>query len=343
MPTIPSGLGATLGVKKEVSYGSEDTVTKWFLIDANEGFTIKKNIAQSNALSGGRFHLNKRRALVTKEATGKVSMDLCATGLGVFFANVLGSPATAVQQAASAAWLQNHYPGTTIQGYSLNFQKGIPATPSGTVTPFSYPGSKIVDMTISCAVNAIARLDMTLDCQNEDTVPSYAAPTFPTPNVFHFDQGAVLIGGSNSTTSNVNTISGGAAPTGVISQFTVKITNKFNTQRFNIGATTKSEQIENNFCDITGDIDIEFANVSDFYTAMAADTVTPLQINLTGPTIASTYKEFVQLVMANVRWESASPMASSPDVVKVKVPFTVLDDKTNPVININYQSTDVAV
>ncbi len=43
--TIPSGLGSTLGIAKETTYGDGTTVNRWFLIDAGEAFQLKKNIA----------------------------------------------------------------------------------------------------------------------------------------------------------------------------------------------------------------------------------------------------------------------------------------------------------
>jgi Phage tail tube protein len=343
--TIPSGLGATLGMSKEASgYGSETTVARWFNIDAGEGFGLKKHIAQSKALSGSRFELSKRRVLVAKDAGGKFSLDACETGLGLIFQGVLGSAATAVQQASTAAYLQQHVPGTTLVGFSYNFQKGIPEVPSGTIVPLSYPGSKFLDIEFSCQVDQIAKLAVTLDAQFEDTVAAYAAVTFPDQSVFHWDEGALLLGGTPSTSSGIVTVSGGSAPTGVVTSASIKITNKLNTARYDIGSQTKSEPVENDFVAVTGEMEIEFAAVADYYTAMAADTVTTLQLNFTDPTaIASTYHPFIDIVLPAIRFEDASPQATSTDVVKVKVPFTALNDGTDPVVQISYQSTDTAV
>ena len=349
--TIPSGLGATLGVVRESGgavYGAENTVTRWYLIDAGEAFQLKKNVDQSEALNGTRFRLSKRRVLITQEAQGKFTTDLANTGMGLMFQLALGSAASVIAASppASGASLQLFVPGTTLQGFSANFQKAAPETPSRTVYPLSYPGSKITDLEISCAVNKIAKLAVSVDCQNEDPTPVYAAVTFPTPGVFSFNQAAVLTGGTVTTTQGYSTIAGGAAPTGVISDISVKIQNKFNVARFNTGASVKSEPIENAFADVTGTIEIEFANSTDYYAAMAADTTTSLQITFTGPNITGSTPFKVSILLPAIKWEApSSPVSSSTDVIKVKVPFTALNDAgvtgtTDPVIQINYQSSD---
>lgn len=343
--TIPSGLGSTLGVVRETGgsvYGAENTVTRWYLIDAGEAFQLKKNVDQSQALHGGRFELAKRRVLVTQEAQGKFTTDLCNTGLGLLFELALGS-APSISQVVSGASLQQFIPGTTLQGFSANFQKAAPETPSGTIYPLSYPGSKITDLEIVNAVNKIAKLNVGLDCQNEDPVPAYAAVTFPTPGVFSFNQASVLTGGTVTTTSGYASIAGGAAPTGVISNVSVKIMNKFNIARFNTGASVKNEPIENAFASVTGDIEIEFANSTDYYTTMAADTTTSLQLIWTGPNITGSTPFVLKVILPAIKWEApSSPVAASTDVIKIKVPFTALDDSTDPVIQINYQSSDSA-
>jgi hypothetical protein len=347
--TIPSGLGTTLGATKETTYGTPVVVTNWVLIDAGESLGLKKNIAQSKALSGNRAMLSKRRALVTTEAAGAFTLDLADKGMGKFFQGVMGSASTAAEQGTTTAYLQQHYPGLTDVGFSYTFQKGLPETPSGTVQAFTYPGSKIVEIEISCGVNEIAKLAITLDSQSELTATSYAAPTFPTPDVFTFAGvtgalASVLLGGTLAGTAP-EVISGSpAAPSGIISKVSVKIANKFDTARFNIGAIVKAEPVENDFYEVTGTIDIEFANLADYYNAMAADTVTPLQIYFGGPLIASTYYNYVKVIVPACRFEAASPKAADTGVVKVSVPFTGLNNGLgDPVVEIDVMSTDATV
>lgn len=341
--TIPAGLGATLGVGAESSYGSGGTIGRWFLIDPSEGFSVKKNIAQSKALHGGRVVRSKGRVLPSTQAVGKFDLDLVTKGLGLLFKNALASNGTAVQQASTAAYLQQHALGLTQVGQSLVFQKGVPFTPSGTIQPFTYGGSKISELEISCSANQIAKLSLTVDSQSEVTATGYTAPTFSNLEVFHFGEGAVLLGGTPTTAGGFVSVSGGTAPTGLVTSVSAKVSTKLNTSRFGIGASTKAEPVENNFLDVTGDIEMEFATLADFYSAMIADTQQALQITFTGSLIASTYHNYVKIIVPNAAFEDASPMVTSEDVVKVKVPFSVTDDMTDPPIEIDYMSTDTAV
>ena len=343
--TIPSGLGATLGLGAEAanSYGAGGTIGRWYMIDPSEGFSVKKNVAQSKAIHGGRFMVGKRRVVPTKAAVGKFDLDLVSKGLGLLFKNGLGSAATAVQQSSSTAYLQQHVPGLTQVGQSLVIQKGIPMTPSGTIQPFTYAGCTITDWEISCTANEIAKLSITVDAQSEVTATSYTAPTFTAAEVFHFAEGGLLIGGTPTTSGGFVSISGGTAPTAVVSSVSVKGSTKLNTSRYNIGASTKSEPVENAFCEVTGTIELEFATLTDFYTAMIADTQQALQITFTGSLIASTYHNYVNILIPNAVFEDATPQATSTDVVKVKLPFTTLDDLTDPPVEIDYMSTDTAV
>ena len=346
--TVPAGLGATLGATKETSYGTPATVANWNLIDAGESLGLKKNIAQSKALNGSRFMLSKRRVLVTTEAAGTFTMDLVDMGMGKWFQGVLGSASTAVKQGTTTAYLQQHYPGATMVGFSYTIQKGIPMTPSGTVQPFTYAGSKVIDIEISCSANEIAKLAVTVDSQSEATGTAYVAPTFPTPDVFTFagvtgSLSSFKIGGTLSG-SAPEVISGSpAAPTGVVCKVSFKITNKFDVARFNVGAVVKAEPIENDFVDVTGTVDMEFAAMADFYTAMAADTTTAIQCTFGGPQISGTYYNYVTVIVPVARWEDATPKATDTGIVKVSVPFTGLNNGADPVCEIDVMSTDATV
>jgi hypothetical protein len=342
--TIPAGLGTTLGVSQEATFGTELAPSRWFMIEASEGFELKKNIVQSKALHGGLFELGTRRVVPTSEAVGKFKLDVTDKQMGILFKNMLASSAVATQQGTSAAYLQNHTPGITVLGQSLCFQKAVPATPSGTIQPFTYAGCKVTDWTLSCKVDGILELDLSLDSVKEDTSFAYSAPSFVASHPFHFAQGAVLLGGTVSTTSGVMTISGGAAPVALVTSVEIKGARKLDVKRFGIGQALKAEQVEADFYEITGELEMEFANLADYYTAMAADTHQALQINFTGGVIATGYNAFVNIGFASVAFDSSPVVASSVGPVVVKVPFKALDDGLgDPVIQIAYQSTDTTV
>jgi hypothetical protein len=142
-------------------------------------------------------------------------------------------------------------------------------------------------------------------------------------------------------------VAGGAAPTGLIKSISIKGTNVLATDRFTLGSQVKAEQLTNGFSDISGDVEIEFANLADFYTAFAADTSTAIQIALTSPTVGGTgslTNAGLYVTIPAIKFEGDTPAASGPGVISVKVPFSgLVDPAGDPAIQLAYVSNEVAV
>lgn len=345
--TIPSGLGATLGFIKENTVGTYLAVTRWPQFD-KETLSLKKTIAQSQGLHQGLYEQGKRRAYVAYTADGQIDMDIVDRNLGLILAQMIGSTATAVSQGSSV-YLQQHTPGDTA-GLSMSIQKGIPETAGpGTIQTFSYAGCKITDWTISVARDQLAKLSLTVDAWNEDTGQTYAAPSFTAANVLSFNEGSVKTtqaGGSVQTNAGITTITGSAAPTALISAITVKGVNGLDTKRFTIGSQKKAEQFSNAFRKITGTVDMEFANLTDYYNTFSnagAESNYAIDFKLTGPVIGGALHSYLEVILPAVYWDTVPVVTEGPGVYNVKTAFTVLDDGVNNVIELDYQSLDTTV
>ncbi|HEY3924352.1 MAG TPA: phage tail tube protein [Acidothermaceae bacterium] len=338
---IPSGLGATWGVAPESAVGTATTSgMRWPQFD-KAPFSLAKKIVQSQGLHGGLYEQAPRRAYTSRTAKGQVTMDLIDKQLGLLFKHMLGSSATTTQQASTTAYLQTHTPGDTL-GLSLSVQIGKPET-SGTIQQFTYPGCKITDWSISTAVDQIGKLDLTFDGWDEQTTTGYAAPSYVAADVLHFAEASLLLGGTASTTSGVVSVSGGTA-LAVVKSATVKGTNALAADRIFIGsAGLKAEQLSNGFRKITGDMEVEFENISDTYAAFTGDTSLALQLVYTGGLIASTYHNSVSITIPNVHFDMNEIDVDGPAVLTQKVSFTGLDDGTNPPIQIQVIGTDTSI
>lgn len=340
--SIASGLGATLGYAAEGTVGTYVTVTRWPRFNS-ESMALAKTHIESQGLHQGLTHEASRRAYVQKQAGGTISMDLSYRELGLIFKHMLGSSATATQQGGTTAYLQTHAPGDT-KGLGLSIQIGRPFT-NGTIQQFNYNGCKILDWTITASSGQIATLDLTIDGWNETTATAYAAASYvSSAYVAGFQECVVKTGGTASTSVGVTSISAGAAPAGIISNLVIKGTNAMKTDRFNIGSTTKSEQLVNNFRTYDVEFDIDFANVADAYTAFAADTAFPFQATFTSPQLAGTafpYK--CDIVIPSLSLNEDPIPAGGPDVLSQKVKGVALDDGTNNVFQIQYTSSDTAI
>ena len=195
----------------------------------------------------------------------------------------------------------------------------------------------------------MAKLTLTLDGWNEATGTSYTSATYLTsasaPTLFDFSLGSLSLGGTITFNTASATTTTGTVPTGLVSSFSIKGVNKYKVDRFPLGAQVKKEQISNAFTEITGDIEIEFANLTDYYNAFTGDTSTPMVFSMVGRTaIASTYYPTLQLALPAVKFEDGPITETGPDVIMVKVPFTAYDDGAgDPIVQLQYTSADVAV
>ncbi|MGZ4518875.1 MAG: phage tail tube protein [Mycobacteriaceae bacterium] len=347
--TIGSGLASQIGFATETTVGTPATVTRFFPYDS-ESLKLKRTIKQGSGLrAGAQVDLASRRAFTTIDVNGDIQMDFPAKGAGILLQHMLGSfSATAVQQAASAAYQQVHILAPA-QGKTLTVQKGVPKTDGSGVEPFTYPGGKVQGWEIDCAQGDIVKLKLTMDAMNELTTattpagPALASASYTaSTGVFTFTQGALVSGGTVSQTAGVWSLTGGTAVAAVRS-VNVKGTTGLKADRYFLGSQTKAEQVQNAMTQVGGQLDVEFANRA-LYDQYRADGSAALQLTFTGPIIASTYAYVLQFLFPVACLEDgASPSVGGPDIVTTTVPFTALTNDSAPAVQAIYQTTDTAV
>jgi hypothetical protein len=340
--SIGSGLGASWGFAKETVVGTFVAPARW-LPFKDDKFKGEKKIVQSQALhQGGLYELGGRRRLTFHGAKGAVSLELQDKQLGLLFQAMIGSTPTITQQGTTSAWLQTHQPGD-LAGISLSVQAGRPMT-TGNVQGFSYNGVKVTDWELTCKTADLAFLTVTLDGWDESTATTYTVPVQTTSHPLAWVDGKLLLGGSVSMVSGVATVSGApAAPIGTVKSVTVKGQNVQAVDRQQIGSLTKSEQLANGFRKYTGDMEVEFANLTDMYNAYYSDTPLVLQLNFQGQLISGAFNASANFLFPQVYFEGEPPETDGPQILTVKVPFTVVDDGSTVPLQIQYQSTDSTV
>lgn len=344
--SIPSGLGTSVGFSAESVVGTATTSGMRWLQHDKVTAEYKKTTVTSQGLHQGLYMQGKRRNFLTKEATLQMTMDAVANKMGLLFKHALGSSPSATQMASTSVYSQNHQPGDTL-GLGLTIQVNKAET-SGTLQQFTYSGCKVTDWQLSVAKGGLAKWDMTMDAWLEDTSTSLAAVSYVATDVFDFHQGSLLTGGTVTYPGSVVTVTSGTAPTALVTGFTIKGVNGLDTQRFNLGTQTKAEQLSNTFRQITGTIDLEFANTSDVYSAFVADSILPLHFALTGPIPASgsPNHELIDVILPDARIDSAVVDVGGPGTLTQKVTFSAYDDTgetSSAPIQVIYQSTDTAV
>jgi hypothetical protein len=332
---IGSGLAASIGVAAESTYGTYVAPTR-FLEFTKEDLKKTKTTIQGGGLAAGRFaKLGSRRVLATVGGTGSIEMDVTNKGFGLLIAHLLGSSATPVQQAATAAYLQTHNLGDNFGKY-LTVQKGVPDT-GGTVRPYSFLGGKITEATFKCDVMGHLTSDFEFDFKDVSEAQGLAAPSYTAGlSPFHGGQMAVKIG----------TFGAEASITGV-KKVEVKIERSLNTKRYYASSAgfpaTKSEPIMDDYISVSGTLETDYVTKADLADRFAADSSTSLIIEWIGPTIASTYKETFRIKVPLIFIDSDTPAVDGPDIVSTGYDFTGQSDGTNSVVTIEYMSTDTTV
>lgn len=340
--SLPSGLGSSFGITTESVVGTFTTTSMRWLRTDKAPLGLKKTVGQSQGLHQGMYEEGKRRNLIQREVQGTVSLDLADKQLGLILKHMLGANPTATQQGVTAAYLQTAIPAD-LSGLTSSIQLGVPLT-SGVIQQMNYSGCKIVDWTITQQRGQLAKLDLTIDGKDETTATAYAAPSFLAADVYDFSQLVVKIGGTPSTTSGVTSIAAGAAPTGQISNLTIKGTNPMKIDRFAPGSNTKSEQLASGFRLIEVDFDIEWGAVADIYTPFTNDTAIAFEATWTGGIAGSPNHFFVDVIIPQLFIDDgASPPIEGPDIITQHVKAKGLDNGADNQIQIQYQSTDTTV
>lgn len=343
---IPSGLGGTLGFAQETTYNTFVSPTD-FIYFKKEAFEFKKTVVTSEAIMGGRTQLGSRRVVPAVAVDGSIELEVQERGMGLLFKNMLGSSVSSPTLLSGSAYQQVHALGNSIS--PMTFQVGRPDI-TGTLNSFSYTGCKCTDWTLGVAAGQIATLTLSLDGAGQSTSQTYAAPSYTNSgSPMHFAQGGLYLGGTTTTTSGTATRTGGTQLAGAGSTFAgavksinIKATNPMNTDRRTLGTTAKLNPLANAFVAITGDVEIEFSDLTTLYNVFAAapETSTAIEFSLTGSLISGSNYATVDVLLPKVYLDTDQTMVEGPDILTQKVAFTALYDGTNTPVQITYTSAD---
>lgn len=329
---IGSGLAASIGFAAESTYGTYVAPTR-FLEYIKADLKKKKNVVQGGGLAAGRIaQLGSRRVVTSESVEGGFELEVANKGMGLLLAHLLGSSATPVQQGATAAYLQAHTVDDNI-GKSLTIQHGVPDL-TGTVRPFTFKGCKLSGAEFSCKVGELLTMSLDVDGRQASEVETLVAASLATGVApFHWAQMSVKLG----------TFGAEAAVSGV-KGFSVKFDRGMASERFYAGAGgLKAEPIMNDFLKVSGSIEVDLVNKADFADRFAADSATSLVIEFVGPLIASTYYQTFRIKLPMVFFDGDTPTVDGPDVTSGGYPFVAQLDGTNPLVSIDYISTDTTL
>ncbi len=330
---IGSGLGLTVGLGAETSYGVYAPATRWYPVE-NEKFDVDRKFSEAKAIVGGSLvRQAPQTVLLTEMVKGSLKMPLVNSGIGLLLQSVLGGMGTPTQQATTPAY-QTTGTITSTVGKSYSVQIGRPQT-NGTITPFTYLGCKTTSMDLSIESGNVAEMSLDFVGQTMVETEALVAAVYPTPSpvVFSF-QGSTLsagVYGSETVMANVRKAS-------------VKVARKLDEERFYIGGNgLLAEPIENDFIDITGELTADFTNTTDWDLWVNNAEQISLILKFVGQQIATGYNYTVELAIPVAQIEGGDPEVSGPKIVERTVKFTGLNNNTVAPLTATVINTDTTL
>lgn len=320
-----SGIDTQFGCVAETTWGTYAVPTRFLdYVSETLKYSITPVIAQG-LRKGKRVERTDQWSQGKKSVAGDVMFEIANKGYGLLLKHMLGS-----STKTTPGTLCNKYQNVLADTYGLGLtvQIGRPDT-GGTVNAMSYLGCKVAAWEISCAVDGVAGLKLSLDGAAEDSSQGLAAASAPTASEWlYWHEGSLTIAG------------GASLPLSSVS-FTGN--NGLKTDRHFIlsGGTTKKEQLAAAMVPLGGTMTVEFDGMTN-YNRFVNGTVATVVFTLLGSQIEAGQNYKLVVTCQNVRFDGDTPNVSGPGVLDLTLPFTVLDDGTNPPIDISYFTTDAA-
>lgn len=342
---MPTSQDCSVSAVAEVTYKTYVAPTRSFEF-TNETLDWQKDAKQGQGMRvASRVDRRGRRVVTKGEGKGDLELDFVNKGMGLLLNAGMGAN-TVTQISASAAWQHVYTFGDTPP--SLTVQKGLPMV-DGTLNYMSYLGCMVESFDIESPNGEIVTAKFGFDVGDYTNAQAGAALAYPTtPELFHFGQGEVKLGGTVTLASTTALASSTGATTTGVRDFSFSVNANLNTERFNYngvasGQGRKAKPVRMANPEITGKFTAEY-DANTYRDAYLNDSDVPLLVTFTGSTIAGANKYALQLVLPSSALESGSPQSNGGDLITIEHNFKILDGlvAAQPV-QVVYVTTDTAV
>lgn len=318
---IPSGLSNQLGIAEQTVYGTYVAPTR-FLEYTSESLTVDKQVLRSRSI-GDQFMRQGRTRHYIRGGGGQIEVPFMNKGMGLLLKHALGA-VTTTHVGATAEYQHVFTPAADGgAGDFLTVQKGLADT-GGTVRPFSYIGSKVLSWELVQALDANLMLRLTFDSQTVSTAQSLAVASYPSVLVPLSFIDAVL------TVDAVEICA---------REFSVGGQRALDVNRRCLG-NSKREPVANGEYEITGTLNREFEAMAQ-YDAWIAGTPGALVCTWEYGEVESGGAPFSLIVtLPEVEYTGDTPQSNGSEIVLQNLPFKALFNGTDPIISVQYNTTD---
>lgn len=326
----PGAAGSQLGLAKETSYGTAVAATRFYLPES-EGLKAETQPIQYRSFNT-IVQLSAMRRQVVRGAGGPFRAPVTHKGMGLLLQQIFGSSVSA-QVGATIEYTQTHTLDEAAGGRGVHATVQVGRSQSdGTVTPFTYDGCVAQEATFSCDENGFLMLDVTWACRYETTsgagafalqTASYATANPP----FAWDQAVV-------TLNSVSRVS---------KKWSLALKRALDVERYGLGSTTRREPLLAGEWAVTGELDVEFENLTD-YTAYIAGTPWPLTVTFTSADLILAATPFkITFTLPAVVFSGDTPTVGGEGLIRQPLSYMVVDNGTDNPITVVQRTSDTAL
>lgn len=333
-----SGICSQFGFKNETTAGVAVTVDHFYKHVEIGGDGLDLITVDDEGL-GGCFLVPTvdRTAAVASQSKRDVTLKVGTRGLNHWYKMMVGSTISAPTLVSGSFYRSAHWNGD-LAGKSMTTQFGFPeTTAAGTVRAFTLNGCKVTTWELSCAMNDLLTLKMSLDAWAETTATGLAAASYSTGTGATINEPlrwncvSVKVGGTPSVSSGVVSIAGGTEVLGCRG-ISVKGVQPLRTDGFFSGGNgVKTEQLlaGGAFQEFTADLDVEFQSRTQLYDQYAAYGTLPLEISFVGKVDAGT-SQFgkVSIIFPQPKIKPSAINVTGPAGLDNKTSFKAYGDPT---------------
>jgi hypothetical protein len=306
-------------------------------VDGQE-FTDQPNIYQGGGLQGAGYHVARaaRRHKVTGKAVGGFACDVRQSGMGALVDQLFGSAPTPTQMGATTVYSQTHVLAALGANKGATIQVGLTEAESGTVNPYSYLGSRMLEFTLTqdSAADAPLKIETTWDCQaltQAEALTSFTAPTVP---AYHLGQFGFRQHNTPGSEAAVAGVRGGS----------ITVARPQDVERYcaNMAGLRRAPVLNGREEVVTGSIMCDYMLKADFADRFIAQTEFSQVWEWVGP-VLDVQTALFRVTLPACYLLGPLPPSDGAGVVSGEFAFAVTDDDSTEPITITIQSLETTL
>lgn len=321
-------LDTAIHVGVESTYGTPASLTRSFEGKADTFKRENERIKSVGFRSGMEGIRSDRVVTVNMGGAGSLELDVLTKGFGMLLKSLLGGAVAPTQQGVTTAYIQTYTSTADGPSQSLTIQT-VRSEVGGTTQQFTHHGCVVTGWTLENSPGGLLTLNLDFDFEDVDTSTAAGTPTYPASTVpFDWTQAAITLN---------------ATPLHAL-EFSLQADLGLKTdRRYLRGSALKKQPVRAAVPTYTGNLVVDFEDDSRYAEFAAGTVVGPLVATWTGAVIDAPHAYEVEVTIPALQWTGESPEASLDDLTSQPLPFEVLDNGTDPMVTITYQSTDTAI